>query len=83
MRRPPAAVLAQLYQCFSQPCGAHVEPLACLLLLTQYRDVRRARRVPRSRDPLVMACLSCGYASRQSQVKNEEESHGNRSAGNS
>ena len=31
---PPDAVLAQSYQCFSQPWGAHVEPLAYLLLLT-------------------------------------------------
>ena len=58
------------------------EPLACLLLLAQCRDMRRACQIPRSRDPLVMACLSCGYASRQSQAKNEEESHGNRNAGN-
>ena len=59
------------------------EPLAYLLLLTLRKDVHRARLTPRSRGPLVMACLSCGYASKQSQDKNEEESHGNRSAGNS
>jgi hypothetical protein len=59
------------------------EPLACLLLLDQSRGMRRACLTPRSRGHLVMACLPCGYASRQSQDKNEEESHGNRSAGNS
>jgi RNase P subunit RPR2 len=55
--------------------------LAHLLLPPQCKGVYRARLRPRSRGLLVTACLSCGAASRQSQDKNEEESHGNRNAG--
>jgi hypothetical protein len=55
--------------------------LAHLLPLTPCTGVHRARLIPRSRGPLVTACLSYGSASRQSQDKNEEESHGNRNAG--
>jgi hypothetical protein len=57
--------------------------VACLLLLAQSRDVHRACLIPRGRGPLGTACLSCRCASRQSQDNYEEESHGNRSAGNS
>jgi hypothetical protein len=82
MRMPPDVVLAHAYQCLSQPGGAHGQAFGTSFAPYQYRDVHRVRLTPRSRGPLAMACLSCGYASRQSQAKNEEESHGNGSAGN-
>jgi hypothetical protein len=80
---PSDAVLVQSYQYFIQPGEAHVGAFGISFAPYPSKDVHRARLTPRSRGPLVMACLSCEYASRQSQDKNEEESHGNRSAGNS
>jgi hypothetical protein len=70
---PPDAVLAQSYQCFSQPWGAHVEPLACLLLLTQYRDVRRERLALRGRVQGATAFMSFGCDAMQLQENKEEK----------
>ena len=49
---PPDAVLAQSYQCLSQPGGAHGQ--ACGISFAPYpgKDVHRARLTPRSRGPL-------------------------------
>src|SRR5262245_45882059 len=69
---PHVSVLKEgAYVCRQMPCcpsyikalaseeECMAEPLACLLLHTQCRDMHRACRIPRSRDSLVMACLPC------------------------